>query len=401
MKILQICPKPPYPPSDGGTIAMNNLTQGLLKSGQCVKVLALETPKHSVQTNSIPDSYIEATHLETVYADTTVSVPAAMRGLFSRRSYQVDRFYSKTFASKIAEVLKREQYDIVHLESVYTTPYIPVIRQFSKAKIVLRTHNVEHLIWQRMAKNEQNLAKRWAIKVFSNQLKRYEGSLGNQIDGVASISTPDHLFFKELYPSVPTEVIPFGIDLDDYEPEDDYMPSDKPELFHIGSMDWMPNIEGVEWFLEEVWPSILREFPEVTFTIAGRKIPPEIRQREDSNVLIAGEVESANAFMLSKDIMIVPILAGSGIRVKIIEGMALGKVIITTSIGAEGLDVENGKNILIADTPEEFVSAVEKCVKTPDLCSILGENARNFVSLYHNNEQITLKLIDFYSSILG
>ena len=178
------------------------------------------------------------------------------------------------------------------------------------------------------------------------------------------------------------------------------MPSDKPELFHIGSMDWLPNTEGVEWFLDEVWPSILQEFPEITFTIAGRKIPTGISQRKDPNVIVVGEVESANAFMLSKDIMIVPILAGSGIRVKIIEGMALGKVIITTTIGAEGLDVEDGKNILIADTPEEFVAAVENCVKTPDLCAIIGENARNFVSLYHNNERTTQKLVDFYCSIL-
>ena len=401
MKILQICPKPPYPPSDGGTIAMNNITQGLLKADVGVKVLALETPKHSLQRGNVLNSYIEQTHLETVFVNTSVTMPAAVRGLFSRRSYQVDRFFSKAFAAKIAEVLKKDEYNIVHLESVYTTPYIPIIRQFSEAKIVLRTHNVEHLIWQRMAKNEQNLFKRGAIRVFSNQLKRYECSLENQIDGFASISTPDYNFFKEVYPSIPGTVVPFGIDLDNYESEEDYMPSDKPELFHIGSMDWMPNIEGVEWFLDEVWPSILQEFPEVTFTIAGRKIPEEIRRRDDRNVIVAGEVESANAFMLSKDIMIVPILAGSGIRVKIIEGMALGKVVITTTIGAEGLDVENGKNILIADTPEEFVSAVEKCVKTPDLCSIIGENARNFVSLNHNNEQITSKLIDYYCSILA
>ena len=109
MKILQICPKPPYPPSDGGTIAMNNITRGLLNSGNSVKVLALETPKHSCKSSSIPDDYIEATGFETVYADTSVKTPAALRGLLSRRSYQVDRFYSKTFAAQIVEVLKKEK----------------------------------------------------------------------------------------------------------------------------------------------------------------------------------------------------------------------------------------------------------------------------------------------------
>ena len=400
MDILQICHKPPYPPTDGGSIAMNNITQGLLEAGQHVKVMALETPKHPLRNDLIPDSYREATQIETSFIDTSVKIPSALKSFLTHQSYQVKRFYSKAFAIKLAETLKRNHYDIVHLESVFTTPYIPVIRQYSQARIVLRTHNIEHLIWQRMARNEQNPVKKWALKTFSKQMKRYECSLGNMIDAFATISMPDYQFFKTLYDTIPGTVIPFGINVEDYEPEEDYMPSDKPELFHIGSMDWMPNIEGVEWFLDEVWPRVLSEFPEVTFTIAGRKIPAEIIERNERNVLVAGEVESANEFMLSKDIMIVPILAGSGIRVKIIEGMALGKVVITTSIGAEGLDVENGKNILIADTPEEFVAAIEKCVKTPDVCAIIGENARNFVSLYHNNELITNKLIDFYRSLL-
>lgn len=399
MDILQICHKPPYPPSDGGTIAMNNITQGLLDLGHTVKVMAIETPKHPLKKDFVPDSYYKNTSLETTFVDTSVKFTAALKSFLTHQSYQVQRFYSKSFAAKLAEVLKKNHYDIVHLESVFTTPYIPVIRQFSKARIVLRTHNIEHLIWQRMAKNEQNPAKKWAIRAFSNQLKRYECALGNMIDAFAAISTPDYQFFKNVF-NVPGEVIPFGINIDAYEPVEDYMASDKPELFHIGSMDWMPNVEGVEWFLDEVWPSVLTEFPDVTFTIAGRKIPDRISARTERNVSVVGEVPSAHDFMLSKDIMVVPILAGSGIRVKIIEGMALGKVVITTSIGAEGLDVESGKNILIADTPEEFVSAIEKCVKTPDVCAIIGENARNFVSLYHNNELITSKLIDFYRSII-
>lgn len=400
MEVLQLCHKPPYPPTDGGTIAMNNITQGLLDLGHTVKVMAIETPKHPLKKDLVPDSYAKSTCLETAFIDTSVRIPAALKSFLTHQSYQVNRFYSKAFAVKLAEVLKKNHYDIVHLESVFTTPYIPVIRQYSQAKIVLRTHNIEHLIWQRMARNEQNPAKRWAIRAFSNQMRRYECSLGNMIDAFAAISKPDYQFFKKAFGSVPGEVIPFGIHVEDYEPEEDYMASDKPELFHIGSMDWMPNVEGVEWFLDEVWPSVLSEFPEVTFTIAGRKIPESILTRADRNVTVAGEVPSANEFMLSKDIMVVPILAGSGIRVKIIEGMALGKVVITTSIGAEGLDVENGKNILIANSPEEFVSAIEKCVKTPDVCAIIGENARNFVSLYHNNELITNKLVDFYRSLL-
>ena len=143
MKILQICHKPPYPPSDGGTIAMNNVTQGLLHAGHRVKVLAIETPKHKVNPYSLPAEYLSATGFESVFVDTSISYAAAFKTIFTRKAYQVNRFYSKAFAKKIAEVLKKDQFDIIHLESLFTTPYIPVIRQHSKAKIVLRTHNID------------------------------------------------------------------------------------------------------------------------------------------------------------------------------------------------------------------------------------------------------------------
>ncbi len=400
MKILQICHKPPFPPSDGGTIAMNNVTQGLLHAGHQVKVLAIETPKHRVNRNALPSEYLSATGFESVFVDTSISYTAAFETVFTRKAYQVSRFYSKNFAKKIAEVLKKEHFDIIHLESLFTTPYISIIRQFSNAKIVLRTHNIEHQIWKRVAKNERNWIKKWAIRYMSNQLERYECGLAGQIDAFAAISEPDYHFFSTLYGSLPGTILPLGIDIDDYPDNEEYMPSDVPELFHVGSMNWRPNVEGIEFFLDDVWPLVLERFPEITFTIAGRSIPPTIAHRTDKNLIIAGEVPSANEFILSKDIMIVPILSGSGVRVKIIEGMALGKTIITTTIGAEGLAVENGKNILVADTPEEFVEAIAKCVHTPDICAILGENARNFVALNHNNEVITQNLVDFYDALI-
>lgn len=379
---------------------MNNITKGLIEEGHSVRVLAVETAKHPVNKDLIKQTYLELTAFDSVYIDTSLSVWAALKSFFSRNAYQVNRFYSKTFAHKLIEVLQSDHYDIVHLESIFMSPYIDTIRLHSSAKIVLRIHNVEHQIWNRVAKNETNPFRRLAIKSLANQLERYECALGNKLDGFVTISQPDFDFFEKSYRQVPGAVVPFGVNLDDYPENENYIPSENPELFHVGSMNWMPNIEGIIWFLDEVWPLIVDKFPQISFTIAGRSIPKEISQRADTNVIIAGEVPSASDFMLEKDIMVVPLLSGSGIRVKIIEGMALGKTIITTSIGAEGLDVEDGKNILIANTPEEFVSAVTKCVNTPDLCAILGENARNFVALNHNNRLVTRELINFYNTIL-
>lgn len=399
MNILQLCHKIPFPSSDGGTIAMNNITQGLLSAGHQVKVLAIETPKLRLKSGKDVDEYKASVGFDSVFIDTTPSFFAALKTIFNGQSYQVSRFYSKEFAHKLTLALE-EDFDIVQLESIFMTPYIPVIRQHSNAKIVLRAHNIEHQIWDRVVKNEKNPFYKAARKYFAHQLERLECSLGGKIDAFATISEPDFQFFTHCYAKIPGTVIPFGIDLDDYPENENFIPSNTPELFHVGSMNWLPNVEGIEWFLENVWPQIIQQYPDVTFTIAGRGIPSQIANRNDLNVNVIGEVSSANDFMLEKDIMAVPLLSGSGIRVKIIEGMALGKTIITTSVGAEGLSVEDGKHLLIANTPEEFVAAVGKCVNTPDLCTILGENARNFVALHHNNELITKNLVDFYNSLI-
>ncbi|MBO4504499.1 MAG: glycosyltransferase [Bacteroidales bacterium] len=396
MKILQLCHKPPLPQVDGGCIAMHNITQGLLDSGQDVRVLAVSTPKHPVKTEALPEDYLRRTRFESVYIDTTPKAGAAMRSLLHRNSYQISRFYSKEMADKLAKILSSESFDIVHVESIYMTPYIPVIRRHSKAKVVLRMHNIEHLIWERLASNESNLFRKWVYRTNCNQLRRVEEQILNVVDGYMTISEPDFNYFRITAPNVLGTIVPFGIDMDNYEVEDDYIPSENPSLCHIGSMNWSPNIEGMEWFLDDVWPAIHEKYPKLTFTLAGRNIPGSIQQRHDPNVTIAGAVADANAFMLDHDFMVVPLLSGSGIRIKIVEAMALGRVVITTSVGAEGLAVESGKHLFIADTPEEFLAVIDKCIATPDICSIIGENARDVISVKHNNTIITEKMLDFY-----
>ena len=399
MKILQLCHKIPYPPVDGGCIAINNITQGLLAAGHQVKVVAVSTPKHPVNKAELPADYVANTGLETVFIDTTPRFFPALKALLQNKSYHVTRFISKEMTKKLTSILQKETFDIVQLESVFVAPYIPVIRQHSNACIVLRTHNIEHQIWERMVQHAKNPLRKLGLSVLARKLKQYEQSLFGRVDGFMAISAPDYQYFHEQFPQTHGTVIPFGVDVDRYEPEEDYIPSDEPELFHIGSMNWLPNVEGVEWFLDEVWDKILAKFPEVTFTIAGHNIPDSLKHPTAANVQVEEDVPDANEFMLAHDIMVVPLLSGSGVRVKIIEAMALGKTVITTTVGAEGIDAKDGVQLLIANTPDEFVTALEKCIKTPDLCKIIGENAREFIQLHHNSEVISRRIVDFYTAL--
>lgn len=400
MKILQLCHKPPFPLLDGGCIAMNNIATGLIKQGHEVKVVAISTPKHPVKDLDDFKTYREQTNFESVFVDTTITVMGLIKSFFKNESYHINRFDNKQVHLKIIDILTHDSFDIVQIETIFMAPYIDTIRTYSKAKIVVRLHNIEHQIWQRLVQNETHFVKRMTLKWLSSTLKKYELSIFKKIDAFMAISSVDYQFFNEKNPYSKGAIVPFGIDIEDYQADDHYFPTDIPELFHIGSMNWLPNIEGIDWFIEEVWPLILEQYPSITFTIAGRNIPNRFYTNNSQNLNIIGEVEDAKEFMLSKDIMIVPLLSGSGIRIKIIEGMALGKTIITTSIGAEGLDINDGVNIFIANTPQEFLEKIMQCVNSPEICKIIGENAKNYVALHHHNNTISNEIISFYNSLL-
>ena len=397
MKILQLCNKPPYPPIDGGTIAMNSITQGLLGEKCIVKVLSVCSDKHPVKKSLLTEEYLESTQFESVYIDLNIKLLDASVALLTGDSYNVKRYESQDFAKKLVSILKSESFDIVHVESIFLTPYLPLIRKYSKAKVVLRSHNVEHLIWQRIARCTKNIFKRWYLKKLSLALRVYELENIGKYDGIACITQKDADYFKANGCRKPMISIPFGIispDTMDTVDEEPY------SLFHIGSMDWMPNLEAVNWFLEEVWSKIHAEIPQARLYLAGRKMPDSLLNANYPNVSVVGEVPDAMYFIESKKINIVPLLSGSGIRVKIIEAMSVGKTVISTTIGAEGIDYTDGKNILIADTPEEFVTQIKRCVEDNEFCSNIGKNAYDLVANHYNNELLTKKLIGFYDKLL-
>lgn len=397
MKILQLCNKPPYPPIDGGTIAMNSITQGLLGEKCTVKVLSVCSDKHPVKKNLFTEEYLESTKFESVYIDLNIKLFDASIALLTGESYNVKRYESQEFAKKLASILKDETFDIVHVESIFLTPYLSLVRKYSKAKVVLRSHNVEHLIWQRIARCTKNVFKKWYLKRLSLALRVYELENIGKYDGIACITQKDADYFKANGCRKPIISIPFGIispDTMDTVDEEPY------SLFHIGSMDWMPNLEAVNWFLEEVWNKIHTEIPQVRLYLAGRKMPESLLNANYPNVSIVGEVPDSMYFIESKKINIVPLLSGSGIRVKIIEAMSVGKTVISTTIGAEGIDYTNEENILIADTPDEFVKQIKRCVEDNEFCSQIGKNAYDLVATHYNNELLTKKLLEFYSKLL-
>lgn len=399
MKVLQLCNKPPYPPVDGGTLAMNSVTQGLLSNGCEVKVLTVETDKHPVRAGQIPDDYRKATRFESVYVDLRVKPLPAAVAMLCGESYNVKRYRSDAFAAKLREVLQGEQFDVVHVESIFLTPYVPLIRKYSAAKIILRAHNVEHLIWSRVAHSMHRGLKRWYMKHLSLTLRAYELEHIGEYDGVVCITRNDADYFRKEGCRRPMTAIPFGVESGKWKEENGKCEVETNSLFHLGAMDWRPNQESIAWLLESVWPVVHREVPQAHLYLAGRKMPEQWMRADIEGVTVVGEVPDAAEFIAGKQINVVPLLSGSGIRVKIIEAMSMGKAVVTTTVGAQGIDYTDGENLLIADTPADFARQIGRLVNDSGYCRRVGEAAMQLVAEQYNVQSLTERLLQFYNEI--
>lgn len=398
MRVLQICHKPPLPSIDGGCIAINNISRGLIKELESIKVLTINTLKHPFDLKHYDQNYLEKSKIESTFVDTKLNIVDAFSNLVTYDSYNISRFFSPDFNELIIKTLKSESFDIILLESLFTTPYIETLKTYSSAKIILRSHNLEYIIWKRLSKESANPAKKIYLKLLSSQLKQYELDIFNKIDGIATISDEDKRKYNELNCPVKIETIPFGIETQKYKVSRNKNKALK--FFHIGAMDWKPNLEAVSWLLNEIWPRIQKQIPNAELHLAGKNMPDWLFKNSKHNIFNHKEVKDSSKFIIENDIMIVPLLSAGGIRVKIIEGMAYGKAIISTQIGAEGINYKNGENIIIANNPEDFSEKAKKISSKELDHRKIGMNAREHVTNNYDQQYTSKKLISFFETVL-
>ena len=401
MKILQLSNKVPYPPSDGGVIAVLSLAVGLADLGHDVTVLSMTTLKHNFDVKAIPKSFSDKIQFESVDVPAKISPIGLLQNyLFSSKPYTATRFISIDYSNKLIELLSQNTYDIIQLEGLYLAPYIDLIKRHSKAIIAMRAHNVEHEIWERVRENTNHKIKKIYLKNLNRKLKNFELSFLDDYDILLPITDRDGQKFKELGFSKEIYTLPTGIDSDRY-PLDSSL-TEYPSLFHLGSLDWEPNMEGLRWFLTEIWPQVLQKEPQLRFHIAGRNASPEFVKYLQSfeNIVFDGEVDDANKYINSKAIMIVPLLSGSGMRIKILEGLALAKAIVSTEVGVEGIPANDGQEIMIAKDEFDFASKILKLVQNRNLYTEMTRNARAYAIREFDNKTIVGKLVEKYQKLL-
>lgn len=398
MRILLLTNRVPFPADGGYAIVVHNTIQSLLDLGCNVTLFSLNTTKHYVNVKEIDDPVFEKVKFHQYKVDNRVKAKNAFFNLFSRKSYNISRFYHPGCVSRLIHLLKKEDFDIVQFEGLQVTPYLQDIKANSKAKLIYRAHNIEHQIWKRLTVKEPFLIRKLYLHLLSKRLQSFEYNILGNFDAILAISFVDEHFFNSLGFHDNVHTFPVALNLENYQ--HDYKLSPNKSIGYIGSMDWRPNIEGLDWFLDQVWPNILQLGSGITFHLAGKNIPDSYEVLANEFFISEGQVDNAKEFIARQHILIVPLLSGSGMRVKIIEAMALGKCIIATSIAAEGINYHHDRDILIADSSDHFYKQILRCFTDKNLISRIGESAKKLVEKGHNQQKFGEKLIKVYQELL-
>ncbi len=378
---------------------MRVLALSLRKAGADVRTLSLNPGKHRVDPSTLPEE-ARSFRLEAIDVDTSVRVSGALRSLALGTSYNVERFHSRPFEMRLRQVVRDDAPDVVLLESLYMVPYVPALRETTRAPLVLRSVNVEHEIWEGLARGERGIARRLYLGHLARRLRRFEVATLNDVDAIAAVTPEDAGTYVRLGATVALHVAPVGIETHEY-PDSAGLGAPLTLAF-LGSLDWRPNLEAVTWFLESVWPIVRQAVPRARFLVGGSNPPADLGERLGAEgVQFLGRVPDARDFLASGTAMVVPLRSGGGMRVKILEAMALGIPVVSSPLGAAGIGALDGTEILLVDGSEALAAACASLLLDRDRAVAIGRAGRRRVHEAFDAGGIGQRFLEFLELLVA
>ena len=273
----------------------------------------------------------------------------------SRLPLAVSRYASPLMHRRVSDLIARERFDAIVCDFLFAAPNIPDL-----TRAILFQHNVEAQIWQRRLEHARGALERKYVRSQFQKMRRYEREVCLAVKRVIAVSEQYAVSMRYDYGARDVRSVPTGVDIGYFLPPEEIERSQS--LVFAGSMDWQPNVDGMQWFAGDVLPRIRQRLPSCRFTIAGRRPDPSIRKLADDYpcIRVTGTVDDVRPYLWESAVSVVPLRIGGGTRLKIFEAMAARIPVVSTTIGAEGLDVANGRNIWIADSPEDFA---DRCIE--------------------------------------
>lgn len=359
IKVLFIGNKVPFPDVDGGTAASKAIIQNLLDAGCIVQAVFFDTEKHPVYPQALfPEWHDPAFSMSSIRVNTRVNLRDALLNLFfSSKSYHVIRVQKSEVQKQIQAITEAMQPQVILLDGLFALAQAPFLKSVSRAPLVYRAHNIESEVWYRLAANSRLLPKRYYLNLLARRLEKFEKKTGHLLAEVWAISEPSAVFFGRL--QVPVKVVfpAFRISAA-ADTQKVYSGSGAFRMFHVGAMDWLPNTEALQFFVRDIFPVLRARFPQLEFHAGGRHFNAEQLPRAEG-VFYHGEIEDYTAFIADKHALVVPLLSGSGLRMKIPEAWAAGIPVLATPEAIRGLPAEPGLHYAAFRTAEDLIQLFE------------------------------------------
>ncbi len=377
MRILYVSVAYPLPPNNGSKMRLWAVLRAMASVGHQITLAAFAAPGEVDGTEE---------ELQRVCKDSEV-IPlrytqlsgggnylSRLRGIFSSSPFTIDRFRSDDMRLRLERRVRERSFDVVICDNVYSAINLPA----NASPIVMNSQNVEYLILQRYAEQEKNPLKALYARLEANKLRRFEATMYRRAACAMTCSNVDADLVRQLCPGIKVFVAPNVVDAREYEITAE---EDPRTIVYQGGMDWFPNRDALEYFVRQIFPLVQKEVPGVRLIAAGRNPAPEFRARFDDVTALefTGTLPDLRPVIAKAAVTVIPLRIGSGTRLKILEAGAMRRAMVSTSVGAEGLDFVPGKEILIADDPATFARHVIELLRDPARRKILGETARNRV----------------------
>jgi len=380
LRILWVKAGKLLPVDTGGKIRSYNILRHLARHHEVTLLCYYGGERDTAYETDIQRELPGAQTIYTAALDGSVVAQslAYLRRMFHAAPFAVSKFTHPDVQRAVASYDRERKLDVAVCD------FLSASLNFSEDLVVptvLFQHNIESALWQRMASTESNPVKRFAYQIEATKMARYERRALAKFHHVIAVSEHDRQQMLAMDPSCAISVVPTGVDTQKY-PMAPPASANPPRIVFTGSMDWEPNIDAIDYFCREIFPSVRAEFPSAVFQIVGRNPHPRVKQLASASVEVTGTVPSVAEYLRDATVVVVPLRIGGGTRLKIFEAMAMGKALVSTTIGAEGLDVESGRDLLLADDAAAMAQAINLLLRDSALRRRYEEAAAKLAAQY-------------------
>jgi glycosyltransferase involved in cell wall biosynthesis len=383
MNILFLSTRSPYPLISGHSLRTYHILKGAAQNHNVILVTFVQHPEHEMKEENLAHlrSICKGVHTFSIPADLsrTKLLATLIRNLFSLKPLVAHKYNTSDMRRTIREIIASEKIDLVHVDMLHLGVYLEEFRHLPK---IIVNHNVESVRLYRWYETEANLVKKLYLGYQWLKLKKFEREVLNRFDCCVTVSEIDKQILSDMGVHTPMVVVPNGTDTEFFKPMG--RPPVENSILWLGHMDVHTNRDAVLYFWREICPLIRQRKPGAKFIFVGTAPPREIADAaaSDLRMKVTGFVDDIRTYVDEARVVVVPIRIGSGTRLKILDAMGMGKAIVSTSVGCEGLAVEHGRNIIVADTPESFAAAIISVLDDKYLREGLERNARECALTY-------------------